>query len=160
MGKQQKATVKWLACVLLSQSILRLLWLWSNGHCYEGPAPTVMYSTEKTLKHIPLTHTSLNPRLVFNYTLILYCDVSNKLFDSYFHLYPLLSTDPSVIFSTLFILESSWTPSFLHPILYPNYQKILAVLPFQRSPESIYFSLSPLQTSWLRTSIISHLLPY
>lgn len=118
-----------------------------------------MYSTEKTLKHIPLTHTSsLNPRLVFNYTLFYFIVMSNKLLT-------LIST--SILYYRLILLSysprySSWSHLGLLFLLPPISQ--LSENPgsatFQRSPESIYFSLSPLQTSWLRTSIISHLLLY
>lgn len=117
-----------------------------------------MYSTEKTLKHIPLTHTSsLNPRLVFNYTLFYFIVMSNKLLT-------LIST--SILYYRLILLSysprySSWSHLGLLFLLPPISQ--LSENPgsatFQRSPESIYL-LSPLQTSWLRTSIISHLLPY
>lgn len=122
------------AFVLLSQSILRLSWLWSNGHCYEGLAPTVMYSTQKTLKHIPLTHTSsLSPRLVFNYTLFYFIMMSNKLST-------LIST--SILYYLLILLSyspcySSWSHLGLLFLLHPISQ--LSENPgsatFQRSPE-------------------------
>lgn len=89
-----------------------------------------MYSTQKTLKHIPLTHTSsLNPRLVFNYTLFYFIMMSNKLST-------LIST--SILYYLLILLSyspcySSWSHLGLLFLLHPisNYQKILAVLPFK-----------------------------
>ena len=119
---------------------------------YQGLSET----TQKTLKHIPLTHTSsLNPRLVFNYTLFYFIMMSNKLstFISTSILYYLLILILHAIHLGV-ILDSSFF-YILYPTIRKSWQCYLSKI-----SRTIYFSLSPLQTSWSRTSIISHLLPY
>lgn len=102
-----------------------------NGHVLQGGIPLNSVSTQKTLKHIPLTHTSsLNPRLVFNYTLFYFIVMSNKLST-------LISTSILYYLNLMLLSCSPCYSSWSHPgillLLHPrsHYQRILAVLPFK-----------------------------
>lgn len=92
--EHQKQYIQVIAFVLLPKIILKTITdmeqqvlLWRpclNSHVLQECMPLNSISTQKTLKHLSLTHAfSLNPRLVSNYILFYFTVMSNKLSNRY-----------------------------------------------------------------------------